>query len=322
MDIPNYELVEELSTLKGSVHTERQSALSRRLARNPFANDLEYLLGAFLEMYEPHLYDVVLKLSQKGYIADVSSGFSGKFCESQSLNGYLHPDYITKNKLEKIGIKFRDFQGLMSLTFWPSSADLEEIKTKWIEIIQILPDKGMLDFPSQQADAVAFRMKYVPKDKILQRKRLFERLLYAVQKETDQELEKRKIKNSYPDKTELCLGTFVEELETQARAAVLLLNKKGYSIDASGFMQDPCQQMVEGDFQLGSEIVEQLKKIGAAVETNPSGYTRIQFTPLAADIKGIKKQWLHIAQVCPKRREPAAPSMTKKARDFRLQYAN
>lgn len=322
MDVPNYGLVKELTFLKDTIYSVRKSSLAKRLASNSLANNLEYLLGAFLEMYEPHLYDTVLRLSRKGYLVDVSSGFSGKYGESQSLNGYVHPDYITRKKLEKIGIKFREFQGLVSLTFWPNSADLDQIKAKLVEIATILPDKGMVVSPSPHAHATEFRLKYVPQDKSLQKKRLFERLLYAVQKETEDDFEHRKGKNLSPDKIELCLGTFVEGLEIQVRGAVLLLNKKGYSIDASGFTDDPCGQMVEGDFQLEGAIIEKLKKIGADVETNASGYTRIQFSPVDADKKGIIKQWMQIVSLLPKKREAAAPSMTAKARDFRANYAH
>lgn len=321
MDIPNQHIIKQLTTLKTSIYLKRKTLLAKRLAKNPFITDLEYLLGAFIEMYEPHLHEIVELLFTKGYIIDVSSGFSGKFSEAQSLNGYIPVDYITRNKLAKLGIKFREFEGLASLTFWPETANIESIKAKWLQIAKALPDKGMLASASQQEHATAFRMKYIPKDKILQKKRLFERLLFAVQKETVLELKNRKNKNTKPDKTELNLGTFVEELEIQARGAVLLLTKKGYSIDASGFMDDPTNQMIEGDFKLAEETIEKLKKIGVTVETNASGYTRLQFEPKDADIKTIIKQWMQIASILPEKKGAAEPSMTKKARNFRLQYS-
>lgn len=322
MDIPNRDIVEKLTKLKDVVHASKNSSLERRLKENPYVTDLEYLLGAFLEMYEPHVQESVLRLSSKGYIVDASSGFSGKLSETQSLNGYLHPDYITRNKLEKIGIKFREFNGLMSFTFWPEEPNLESIKSKFLQIAEILPDKGILTTPSQLDHAVTFRMKYIPKDKNLQKKRLFERLLHFVQKQTENDFENRKIRKLRPDKTELCLGTFVEELEIQSREAVLMLNKKGYSIDTSGFMENPCVQMVEGDFQLDQQVIEKLKKMGVQVETNASGYTRIQFAPDDADLKRIIKQWMQIATLLPKKHEVAAPSMTRKARNFRTHYQN
>src|SRR3989344_1005591 len=103
MDIPNQTIVKELAALKNTVDSKRKALLAKRLAKNPFISDLEYLLGAFLEMYEPYLHEVVELLFTKGYIIDVSSGFSGKFAESQSLNGYIPVDYITRNKLGKLG---------------------------------------------------------------------------------------------------------------------------------------------------------------------------------------------------------------------------
>src|SRR3989344_4342466 len=103
MDIPNHTIIKELGVLKNLVDTKRKKLLTKRLAKNPFVSDLEYLLGAFLEMYEPYLYEIVELLFTKGYIIDVSSGFSGKYAESQSLNGYIPVDYITRNKLGKLG---------------------------------------------------------------------------------------------------------------------------------------------------------------------------------------------------------------------------
>lgn len=321
MDFPNQDIVKDLADLKNSIHIQRKKLLEKRLTKNPLITDLEYLLGAFLEMYEPHLHDVVQLSYTKGYLIDVSSGFSGKSFESQSLNGYIPVDYITRNKLTKLGIKFREFEGLMSLTFWPEVANIEKIKAKWLLIIKALPDKGVSTFPSQQAHAAAFRMKYIPKDKLLQKKRLFEKLLYSIQNTTKNELEKRKDKKLLPNKTELNIGTFVEELEFQTRGAVLLLNKKGYSIDAAGFMDDPSHQMIEGDFNLNIETIEKLKKFEVNVETNPSGYTRLKFSPKDADIKKIIKQWMQIASFLPEKKESAEPSMTKKARTFRMRYS-
>lgn len=308
---------EKLSSLKNFVGKQRKRALHKRLTTHPHPTDLEYLLGAFIEMYEPHLEKIIYKLSEKGYAADPSSGFGGKNSELQVMNGYFAVDYVTRNKLEKIGVKFREYNGFKSLIFWPGEATLENINTNWMQIIGILPDKGVLSTPSMSSSAIKFRRKYIPEHLNLQRQRLFEKLKYQTQKKVENATAKRKAKNPHPDKKESLLGLFFEELEPQVKQAVLTLHKKGYSTDVSGFMENSCNQMIEGDFQLDEKTVVKLTTAGVTVETNPSGYTRLQFLPNEANIAKIKKKWNSIISLIPDKKQVASPSMTRKARDFR-----
>lgn len=308
----------KLASLKNSVDKQRQKALKRRISRQPQATGLEYLLGAFMEMYEPHLKEIVRKLSEKGYAIDASSGFGGKNSEFQAVTGDFSVDYITKNKLEKIGVRFREHNGSKSFIFWPEKASLDDIKSKWLQIIDVLPNKEKLS-ESTSADAIMFRRRYTPKDQNLQNQRLFERLKYYTQKKVDLDVKRRKLKNPHPDKIESTLGLFVEELEPQVRQAIIKLNQKGYSTDVSGFMDNSCDQMIEGDFQLDGKTVKILEAIGVHVETNPSGYTRIQFSPPEADISKIKKKWNKIVSLLPGKKQFASVSMTRKARDFRTE---
>ena len=60
--------------------------------------------------------------------------------------------------------------------------------------------------------------------------------------------------------------------------------------------------------------------MGVIVETNPSGYTRLQFSPVEADIKKIRQQWNKIVSILPDKKRIADASMTHKARDFRMKY--
>lgn len=316
----NQDVWEKLSSLKTLINKKRKKALKTRLMKEPYITDLEYLLGAFLEMYEPHLEQIVFQLSQRGYAISASSGFGGKYAEYQSLNGHLSVDYVTRNKLEKIGVKSREYNGVKSLIFWPDKADLDYIKEKWMQITDILPDKGVLAAPSHTFEAVEFRRKYVPKDPILQRRRLFERLRYNVQRKIINDIKKRRSKNPNPDSIESRLGLFIEELEPQVKQAVLTLTRKGYSTDASGFMDNPCDQMIEGDFQLNEVTIRKLKKIGAQVLTNASGYTRVQFSPKEADTQKIKREWDIVVSFIPDKNQVAASSMTSKAREFRRKY--
>jgi hypothetical protein len=319
-NLENQKIWDKLTLLKKSVEKERKNFLETRLHKKPHATDLEYLLGAFIEMYPPYLAKIIYKLYQKGYAIDPSSGFGGRNSEYQVMNGNFATDYVTKNKLEKMGIKIRESNGLKSMIFWPHNATLEDIKTEWMKIIDVLPDKGVLTIPSMNSDAVNFRRKYAPQRPYLQKQRLFEKLKYSVQKKMLNEITKRKTKNPHFNKIELNLGLFVEELEPQVRQAVLKLYKKGYSTDISGFMNNSGEQMIEGDFQLEEKIINKLKSIGVHVETNPSGYTRIHFLPEQANISKIRKKWDKIVSLIPDKHRYASASMTRKAREFRSKY--
>ncbi|MBI4991506.1 hypothetical protein HZB96_05455 [Candidatus Gottesmanbacteria bacterium] len=314
------ELCDKFSSLKKSTDKQRKTAFKKRIANQPHTTDLEYLLGAFIQMYEPHLKEIVHKLIKKGYAIDPSSGFGGKNAEFQVMSGNFAIDYITRNKLEKLGVKFREYNDFNSLIFWPNKATLENILRRWMEIAEILPDHGVLSAPSMSYKAIKFRRKYIPEHINLQKQRLFEKLRYSIQKKTEIDLKRRKSRKPHPDKKELILGLFAEELEPQVRQAIFILNKKGYSTDASGFMNNPCDQMIEGDFQLKEKTIKELQTIRVQVETNPSGYTRLQFTAQEANISKIKKKWNKIASLLPDKHMCASPSMTRKARDFRLEY--
>lgn len=316
----NQEIWKHLNSLKKSVDKAKKIALQKRIAKQPHITDLEYSLGAFIEMYEPHLKTIIYKLVEKGYAIDPSSGFGGKNAQLQVMSGNFSMDFVAKNKLEKMGVKFREYNGFNSLIFWPDKATVADIMAKWNEIIEILPDHGMLDEPNMSENAIKFRRKYLPVHTHLQKQRLFEKLRYGIQSKCETDLKRRKKNNPHPNKTEMSLGLFVEELEPQLREAILTLYKKGYSTDASGFMNNPSDQMLEGDFQLDIKTIRELRIMDIQVETNPSGYTRIQFTPEEADISKIKKEWNKIAALFPDKHNSPTPSMTRKARDFRLLY--
>ncbi|MGK5094280.1 hypothetical protein WDW89_19975, partial [Deltaproteobacteria bacterium TL4] len=92
--------------------------------------------------------------------------------------------------------------------------------------------------------------------------KLFKRLQNQILQKVEKNTLKRQKKNPKPNKMERCLGIFTEMLEPQVRDAVLELNRKGYSTDASGFMSNPCDQKIEGDFRLNEDVVRKLNSIG------------------------------------------------------------
>ncbi|OGG03540.1 hypothetical protein A2W14_03065 [Candidatus Gottesmanbacteria bacterium RBG_16_37_8] len=307
-------------SLKKIINNERKRALKKRLKEEAFMTDMEYISGAFIEMYEPYLKEVVVRLFEKGYSIDISSGFCSNKFQYQSLNGHFTLDYITKNKLEKEGVKIRDVNGFRSLVFFAENLDLDSIKQKWLHLIEILPDNGKLTSPSVSPQALLFRRKYVSKNPKLQKQRSFDRLIFNIQTNVEKNIKKRKKINPHPSIVESKLGIFIEELEPQVRQAVLKMNKKGYSTDLSGFVKNSCDQMIEGDFQLPEKIVKKLNNLGIKVESNPSGYTRLQFSPQYADIKKINKQWNKIVSLLPSKNKNAGLSMTRKSREFRIKY--
>jgi len=199
-------------------------------------------------------------------------------------------------------------------------ANTDHIIKRWEEIIKNLPDHGQLDEPFMSEKAMKFRRKYMPKHANLQRLRLFEKLRYGIYKKNGNDIKRRKAKNPHPNKLESSLGLFVEELEPQVRGVITTLYKKGYSTDKSGFMVNPCDQMIEGDFQLNKETITKLQKFDVLVETNPSGYTKLQFTSGKANLPDIKKKWDKIASILPDRKTGPSASMTRKARNFRIKY--
>jgi hypothetical protein len=272
----NQNLWIKLASLKKEVDKKRKSALKKRITNNPYISNEEYILGAFIEMYEPHLKEIVKELLVKGYILDKSSGFGGKCFEYQTISGYFTIDYVLKNKIEKEGVKIRDGKYFKQLIFWPEKAELKDIIKKWREIVQILPKKKDVENnPIRSYSTEEFRRKYKLKDKTLQKQQLFENLRFNIWKKVNTNIKNRKARKILPDTVESCLGLFLEELETQVKDAVLNLYTKGYSIDKSGFTEDPQGQMIEGDFQLSDKTVKDLQKCGIEVVTNPSGYTKI-----------------------------------------------
>jgi hypothetical protein len=316
----NQEVNGEFSTLKKSIDKQKKAALKKRIAKQPHATGIEYLLGAFKEMYEPHLEEIINLLAEKGYAIDASSGFGGKNSEYQVMIGDFTTDFMTRNKLEKIGVKFREYNGSKSLVFYPEKATLDDIKEKWMKIVNVLPDKGTLTALSSSYDAVSFRRKYIPENHTLRKQQLFDKLKFSIQKKTNSDAKKRIDKNPHPNKMESVLGFFVEGIEPQVRQAIVTLFKKGYSTDASGFADNSYEQMIEGDFQLEEKTRKSLKDIGVQVETNPSGYTRIQFTPAEPSITKIKNKWNEIIALIPRKNQAASISMTRKAREFRAEF--
>ncbi|MBI4067549.1 hypothetical protein HY407_04145 [Candidatus Gottesmanbacteria bacterium] len=317
----DYRENERFSLLRNQVEQKRAKKINLRLARNPSPTTTETILGAFVEMYEPHLLPIIHALLKKGYRVDPTSGFCGEFYNCQALNGTFTIDYILANKLTKIGYKTQSDTNSKSIKFWPDSANLDLITQKYQKIVDTLPSRNQPIEPSQSLSAKKFRMTYIPKNLKLKRQRLFEILMFGILKSMAVDIKTRLTKNPIPDEKELKMGVFVEMIEPQVRDAILQLNKKGYTTDASGFMNKANSQIIDGDFIVSKFVIAKLRDEGVRVETNHSGYTRLSFTPSVAKIRNIKDQWLKIVSFLPDKGKSSDPSMTQKAREFRIKYS-
>lgn len=149
-------------------------------------------------------------------------------------------------------------------------------------------------------------------------KKKFDQLISKIEQRRSKTLAHRVATNPHPNITEYQLGTFIEMLEPQVRQAVLELHKKGYSTDVSGFMDTPGKQIIEGDFLLDDATVKRLRQVGVLVEVTSSSYTKLHFSITDANIPKIKRRWDTVVSLIPDKRQVATPSMTRKARDFRL----
>lgn len=316
----NQEKFKAFSDLRDALGKTRSEDTARRIEKNPFPTAEENVLGAFLEMYEPHIRAFILPLLEKGYTLYPFSGFCGRYAEGQALSGWFTIEHIMENKLAKIGVKIQKDTQCKSIKFWPEVADMDQIVKKYREIIDILPDQPTPAQPSQTVEAKIFRMRYVPHDAALKRQRLFEILMNTIHEQTANDVKARLSKNPKPSEIEQRLGTFIEMIEPHVRDAVLTLHQKGYTIDASGFMSNATSQTIDGDFNIEEEVKIQLQTEGISVETNPSGYTRVQFWPTEANIEAIKKKWDALASLLPDKGKLSDPSMTRNARDFRKRY--
>lgn len=308
--------------LRATVEKRRNEEIKKRIATNPHPTRQEYFIGAFTEMYEVQLQPIIHELFDKGYVIDVSSGFCGLHCECQAMIGIFPINDTLQKKLQTIGAKIHITNGFKSLKFWPNSPDIKQITKQWKKIVRLLPNNGQPSQPAVSTERIRFRSSYIPKNPNLKKNRLFTLLMFEVLDRVTDNSKKNMVGQSKPTDMELKLGAFAMMLEPQVRDAVLEFNRKGYSTDNSGFMGYAENQSLEGDFTLDAISRKRLEKLHVIVETNPSGYTRLQFWPVEADIDKIKATWDQIASILPDKLTVSSPSMTRGSREFRQKYAS
>lgn len=155
----------------------------------------------------------------------------------------------------------------------------------------------------------------------------FTQLRRKVREKTQKETEERIKNNPVPTEAELRLGCFVEQIEPQAREAVLTVNRKGYSTEGSGFAGEgefgEKHQAIEGFFTIDDETKEKLEKMGVEIRTGFQDrkiFTTIQFQPKEPDLNSMKKVWDDIAAILPDTGQPAPQSINFFAKVFRKRY--
>jgi hypothetical protein len=119
-----------------------------------------------------------------------------------------------------------------------------------------------------------------------------------VHDEIDKELDERVRINPYPTDREVVMGAFREQLETQVRDALEIMNDKGYQTCSSGFYGNN-RQVIDGDFTIDESTESMLNNIGVSIKRTRSGYTSIEFSPTTTSLVDIKEKWDEIARLLP-----------------------
>lgn len=140
--------------------------------------------------------------------------------------------------------------------------------------------------------------------------------------------EQRQMENPYPTDEECRIGRFLEQLEYQVRDAVLVLNRKGYRTEQSGFSSiRHDEQFLTIDLGADEILISQLLSMGIGLNSDPFGFmdesdlTYIWFQTPRADLDEIKQAWDLLASKFPDRGRIADKSPHPLARFFRIKFA-
>jgi hypothetical protein len=129
--------------------------------------------------------------------------------------------------------------------------------------------------------------------------------------------------NPIPTEEELSMGAYVEELEPQVRDAVLMMRRKGYDTDNSGFdYGGGSKQVIDGLFSVAFDTANRLNGLGVEVKVlKPRPiYSSIEFFAKEPDLGVIKERWDKIVNLLPDLGQPSKPSPSVVSERFRLMY--
>ncbi len=149
-----------VSAMRELVFIDQYHELKDRLGVNPEPTDEEINMGAYTEEIEPQIRDAVIALRRKGYNTG-SSGFWGHDHAGQAMDIATPIDDKTKAKLSEHMVEVTD----RGIRFSPKNpSNIDEIKSAWDLVADILPDLGKHAEPAQNMGAEIFR--YATKHKI------------------------------------------------------------------------------------------------------------------------------------------------------------
>jgi len=138
------------------------------------------------------------------------------------------------------------------------------------------------------------------------------------------ELEQRMKKQPRPDKEELELGAYEEQLEPQVRETVLKLRQKGYATDESGFgdfdgQKIGFEQEYFSDHAWSTSLQAELAKEGIEliIEANA---IKLKFSR-SVGLPLITETWSKIEKALPDLGRPAQPCRLNSAKSFREKHA-
>ena len=149
----------ESQQLRRATHEAMETELKERLRTDPTPTAEELSQGAFTEKIEPQVRDAMRIMRKKGY-ATSSSGFNSLDAQSMALSS---PDLLDLTSdeiaaLEATGVRL--YEKRDGFSFRVRSADLDDIKSAWNEIVGRLPDLGRAAPDTAHPAAQHFRKKY------------------------------------------------------------------------------------------------------------------------------------------------------------------
>lgn len=138
----------EDASFRKRVLQQQKLAVQERLTSNPEFTAFEQQLGMYIEEIEPQVQSAVMSLYAKGYTT-FSSGFYDLDPRYQTIEGMfsLEPETITS--LQSLNVEV--LEGYVTdtstppitiLQFVPDVANLEEISSKWTDIVDQIPPKN------------------------------------------------------------------------------------------------------------------------------------------------------------------------------------
>jgi hypothetical protein len=136
--------IKAFKQLRKQVLQKMANDLTKRLRQNSQPTDIELRLGCYCEQLEPQVREAIIGMNELGYETTMSGfrGLSG--ANVQEIQGFFRIDEEVVSKLKLIGVQVSEGETysknkITIIEFHSENPDLDEIKSKWSEIIDLLP---------------------------------------------------------------------------------------------------------------------------------------------------------------------------------------